>query len=101
MKNTSAHWVDTFNKLGVPCGPIYSIDQTFADEQVKHLGIAKDVRTQKQKTITLVGQPVSLSRTPSKLVAPPPGLGQHTNAVLKEFGFTAKQIAALRQANAV
>ena len=65
VKNTSAYWVDAFNKAGVPCGPIYSIDQTFADPQVKHLGIAKDVRTQSQKTIRLVGQPVRLSRTPS------------------------------------
>ena len=41
------------NKAGVPCGPIYSIDQVFADPQVKHLGIAQDVRTQEQKTIHL------------------------------------------------
>src|SRR5689334_5636461 len=39
VKNTSAHWVDAFNTTGVPCGPIYSIDQAFADPQVKHLGI--------------------------------------------------------------
>jgi crotonobetainyl-CoA:carnitine CoA-transferase CaiB-like acyl-CoA transferase len=51
--------------------------------------------------MTLVGQPVSLSRTPSRLAAPPPGLGEHTDAVLKEFGFSATEIAALRQANAV
>jgi formyl-CoA transferase len=44
---------------------------------------------------------MSLSRTPSQLVAAPPGLGEHTNAVLKEFGFTAKQITELRKANAI
>ncbi len=49
----------------------------------------------------MAGQPVSLSRTPSKLVAPPPDLGEHTDAVLKEFGFKAKEIAALRKANAI
>jgi crotonobetainyl-CoA:carnitine CoA-transferase CaiB-like acyl-CoA transferase len=49
----------------------------------------------------LVGQPVSLSRTPSQLAAQPPGLGEHTDAVLREFGFSAKEIAALRQANAI
>ena len=87
VKNTSAHWVEAFNKTGVPCGPIYTIDQTFADEQVKHLGIAKDIRTQNQKTIRLVGQPVSLSRTPSGIVAPPPLLGEHTDEILAEFGF--------------
>ena len=46
-------------------------------------------------------QPVSLSRTPSKFAARPPELGEHTDAVLKEFGFSAKEISALRKANAV
>ncbi len=41
---TSAEWIDIFNKVGVPCGPIYSIDQVFADEQVKHLGIAQSAK---------------------------------------------------------
>jgi formyl-CoA transferase len=94
-------WVERFNEAGVPCGPIYSIDQTFADPQVKHVGIAQPVKTKDKTPMTLVGQPFSLSRTPSKLVALPPGRGQHTAAVLKEFGFTVKQIAALRQADAI
>jgi formyl-CoA transferase len=100
-RRTSAEWVERFNKAGVPCGPIYSIDQMFADPQVKHVGIAQPVKTKAKVPLTLVGQPVSLSRTPSKLVVPPPGCGQHTEAVLKEFGFTARQIAALRQADAI
>jgi len=100
-KRPSADWVERFNKAGVPSGPIYSIDQMFADAQVRHVGMAQQVKTKDKQALTLVGQPVSLSRTPSKLVAPPPGLGQHTDAVLKEFGFSAKAIAALRQANAI
>src|SRR5258707_8237149 len=100
-KRPSAEWVERFNKAGVPSGPIYSIDQMFADAQVRHVGMARPVKTKNGQALTLVGQPVSLSRTPSKLVAPPPGLGQHTDAVLKEFGFSAKQIATLRQANAI
>ena len=98
VTRTSAEWVDRFNEIGVPCGPIYSIDQVFADPQVKHIGMAQPVKNSK---LTLVGQGVRLSRTPSKLVAPPPALGQHTNEVLKEFGYSAKQIAALRKANAI
>ncbi len=98
---TSAEWVERFNNAGVPCGPIYAIDQVFADPQVQHLGIAQSV-TKKDKTkMRLVGQPVTLSRTPSRLAARPPELGEHTDAVLKEFGFSAREIAALHKAKAV
>jgi crotonobetainyl-CoA:carnitine CoA-transferase CaiB-like acyl-CoA transferase len=103
-KRTSAEWVEILNKAGVPSGPIFTIDQAFADPQVKHLGIAQTVRTGRKsnrKPLTLVGQPVALSRTPSRLVAPPPELGEHTNQVLKEFGFSAREIAALRKAQAI
>ncbi len=101
LKNrSSAEWVERLNKAGVPSGPIYSIDQVFADPQVRHLGIAQSVAGTKPP-LRLVGQPISMSRTPSRLVARPPKLGEHTDAVLKEFGFSARQIAALHKANAV
>ena len=100
VKRTSAEWIERLNEAGVPCGPIYSIDQTFADPQVEHLGIGQPVR-KNGKTMQLVGQPMALSRTPSRLVAWPPEMGEHTEAVLKEFGFKAKEIAALRRANAI
>ena len=90
-----------FNKAGVPCGPIYSIDQVFADPQVKHLGIAQNVKKKDKSTLNVVGQPFIMSRTKSKIAAPPPDLGQHTNEVLKEFGFKPKEIAALHKANAL
>jgi crotonobetainyl-CoA:carnitine CoA-transferase CaiB-like acyl-CoA transferase len=101
LTKTSAEWIDIFNKGGVPAGPIYTIDQTFADEQVKHLGIATDATKPNGETQTFVGQPFKLSRTPSKIVATPPGQGQHTDEVLKEFGFADNEIAALHQAKAV
>ena len=72
----------------------------FADPQVQHLGIAQPVR-KNGKTMKLVAQPMALSRTPSKLKTWPPDLGQHTDAVLKEFGFKAGEIASLRKANAI
>jgi crotonobetainyl-CoA:carnitine CoA-transferase CaiB-like acyl-CoA transferase len=98
---TSNEWVEIMNEAGVPCGPIYNIDQMFADPQVKHLGIAQSVTKKDKSKMYLVGQGVTLSRTPSKLVARPPELGEHTDSVLKEFGFSKRDIAALHKAQAV
>ena len=98
---TSNEWVEIMNEAGVPCGPIYNIDQMFADPQVKHLGIAQSVTKRDKSKMYLVGQGVTLSRTPSKLVARPPELGEHTDSVLKEFGFSKRDIAALHKAQAV
>ena len=96
-KKSTHTWVREFNAAGVPCGPIYSIDQMFEDAQVEHLGIAQDVPNAENRHIRLVGQPVTLSRTPSKMAARPPEFGEQTDEVLAEFGFTADEIGALRR----
>jgi crotonobetainyl-CoA:carnitine CoA-transferase CaiB-like acyl-CoA transferase len=98
---SSADWVERLNDAGVPCGPIYSIDQVFSDPQVEHLGIAQPFAKPDGETLTVVGQPVTLSRTPSRIAAAPPEIGEHTDQVLKEFGYSDGEIAALRQSNAV
>src|ERR1700759_3543294 len=100
MKSTE-YWFDEFNKAGVPCGPIYAIDQIFDDPQVKHLGMAQDVPNAENRHIRLVGQPFKLSRTPSKMVAPPPEFGEQTEEVLAEFGFSTDEIAELRRGKVV
>jgi len=100
-KKSTDTWVKELNDAGVPCGPIYSIDQMFDDAQVKHLGIAQDVPNAENRHIRLVGQPVKLSRTPSKMVAPPPEFGEQTEEVMAEFGFSASEIAELRKAKVV
>jgi len=96
-QRSSDHWVTAFNEAGVPCGPIYSIDEVFEDKQVKHLGLAQNVPNAENRPIRLVAQPFSLSRTPSRLVAPPPDLGEQTDEVLAEFGFSQEEIAALKR----
>jgi crotonobetainyl-CoA:carnitine CoA-transferase CaiB-like acyl-CoA transferase len=98
---TSAEWIARLNAAGVPCGPINSIDQVFADPQVKHLGIAQRIEGQGEQGMTVVGQPVILSRTPSQARRPPPERGEHTDELLKEFGYSADEIASLRRANAI
>jgi crotonobetainyl-CoA:carnitine CoA-transferase CaiB-like acyl-CoA transferase len=98
---SSADWVEALNEAGVPCGPIYSIDQVFSDPQVEHLGIAQSVAKPNGETLNVVGQPVVLSRTPSRIASAPPEIGEHTDEVLKEFGYSDGEVAALRQANAI
>src|SRR5450432_1620039 len=96
-KKSTDTWVRELNAAGVPCGPIYAIDQMFEDDQVKHLGIAQDVPNEENRHIRLVGQPVTLSRTPSKMAARPPEFGEQTDEVLAEFGFTPDEIGTLRR----
>ncbi len=97
----SADWIERFNKAGVPAGPIYSIDQVFADPQVKHLGIAQPVEHPALGQIELVGQAVTLSRTPSRLQTASPDPGEHTAAILKELGYSEGDIARLRERHIV
>jgi crotonobetainyl-CoA:carnitine CoA-transferase CaiB-like acyl-CoA transferase len=93
---TSADWIDRLNAAGVPCGPIYNIDQVFADPQVRHLGIARAIDTPEHGHQELVGQAVDLSRTPWALRTSAPEKGEHTDAVLTALGYDAAAIASLR-----
>jgi formyl-CoA transferase len=100
-KRSTEEWVNDLNAAGVPCGPIYSVDQMFADEQVKHLGLAQEVPNDQNRKITLVGQPFTLSRTPSRMAARPPEVGEQTEELLSEFGFSADEISSLKAAKVV
>jgi formyl-CoA transferase len=93
----SAEWIDRFNQAGVPAGPIYSIDQVFADPQVQHLGIAQPVEHATLGRLDLVGQAVNLSRTPSSLRTASPEQGEHSEAILRELGYSDGDIAGLRE----
>ena len=100
--NTSKHWIAALNKADVPCGPINSIDMTFAEPQVQHLGIARAIKHPKLGDIRVVGNPINLTASPQpRKLKPTPDLGQHTNAVLKSLGIGAKKIKELRARGAI
>jgi crotonobetainyl-CoA:carnitine CoA-transferase CaiB-like acyl-CoA transferase len=98
---TSDEWLERLAAAGVPAGPIYKMDEVFDDPQVQHLGIAQPVPHGERGEIRLVGQPVTLSRTPAVLETPLPAKGEHSDAVLEEIGYSAADIARLRAAGAV
>lgn len=92
---SSADWIDVLNAAGVPCGPINSIDQTFADPQVRHLDMARRVEDD-GPDLTLVGQPIQMGDLDPALrhrIAPK---GEHTDDILAGLGYDADRIAALR-----
>ena len=92
----SEHLIDVLNAAGVPCGPIYSVDQVFQDPQVKHLGMAQPVHHPELGDVELVGQPFTLSRHNSKLRTATPSRGQDTAEVLGELGLTNDEITDLQ-----
>ena len=93
---TSAEWIAILNKGGVPCGPIYRMDEVFADPQVKHMQIAAEVAHRKLGTLRLINQPVTLSRTPARLVAATPERGEHTEEILREAGYGDAEISEFK-----
>jgi formyl-CoA transferase len=92
----SAHWVELFEEAGVPCGPIYNIDQVFADPQVQHLDIAKPMQTRQLGTFKVVGSAINLTGVPKEIRKPTAAAGEHTDEVLQSVGYSAKEIEQLR-----
>jgi formyl-CoA transferase len=93
---TSREWIDLLTEKGVPCGEIYKINEVFADPQVMHLGIAQEAQTVPFGATRLVGQPIDMTRTPSRIVQPPPERGEHSQEILAELGYDEDSLDDLR-----
>ena len=93
----SAHWIELFEEAGIPCGPIYSIDQMFEDPQVKHLGMATPMHHPTLGTEYVIASAINISDYPRTVRTATPDAGAHTDEVLAGIGYSPADLADLRQ----
>lgn len=99
-RRSSKHWLEGLEPQGVPCSPINTLDQVFADPQVKARGMVTEMHHAQAgpEPIKLIANPIKLSETPVEYKYAPPTLGQHTEEVLDELlGLSAGEVADLRE----
>ncbi|MBW2221467.1 MAG: CoA transferase, partial [Deltaproteobacteria bacterium] len=90
-------WLKILTDAGIPCGPIYTVDKIFADPQVLHREMVKELDHPKAGKVKVTGIPIKLSDTPGEVETAPPVLGQHTQEVLTELGYNDKDLEKLKQ----
>jgi formyl-CoA transferase/CoA:oxalate CoA-transferase len=96
-----AEWTDLLNAAGVPAGPVNTVPAALAQPQVAARDMVVEVEHPVAGTLKMLGSPLKLSAQPASIRRPPPVLGEHTDEVLAEAGYTPAQIAELRQAGVV
>jgi formyl-CoA transferase len=89
-------WLRRLIAKDVPAAPINTLDEVFADPQVKTYGFPIEVEHPKMGKMKLVGNAVDMSRTPPAIDRPPPVLGEHTDEILNSLGYDAAALASLR-----
>lgn len=95
---TRLEWTTALVELGLPAGPIYDLADVFADPQVRHLRLAETIDHPTLGALRQLADPVRLDTFEGRSVRmPPPVLGQHSEAVLRDYGIAADRIAALRR----
>ncbi len=101
LKRATAQWTAILDGVGVPCGPILTVAEVFDDPQVRHRKMLQELRHPTAGVIKQTGLPVKFSETPGRIRSAPPTLGQHTDAILKDLGYAAEEIAHLRHAGVI
>jgi crotonobetainyl-CoA:carnitine CoA-transferase CaiB-like acyl-CoA transferase len=93
---TTAEWVEALNQAGVPCGPVYRMDEVFADPQVRHLEMTEPVQHPALGRLDILRNAVRMTDGPATVRAPSPDPGDHTDEVLAGLGYPETEIARLR-----
>ncbi|GFS12917.1 succinate--hydroxymethylglutarate CoA-transferase-like [Elysia marginata] len=97
-----SHWLASFEKSGIPHGPINNMEQVFSDPQVLHNGLLQTIPHPTLGEVKVVGPAVRYSGTPTVSPEAPPLLGQHTDQVLSQLlGYSPAQVAHLRDSKVI
>ena len=91
------HWCDVFARLDICWGPVRNLDEALSDPLFKEREMVVELTDPKGGTRQFLGTPVKLSKTPGSVRTLPPGYGENTTAVLREYGYTDDEIAAFEQ----
>jgi crotonobetainyl-CoA:carnitine CoA-transferase CaiB-like acyl-CoA transferase len=94
---TTAEWIEALNRAGVPCGPVYRMDEVFADPQVEHLAMTEPVQHPALGRLDILRNAVRMTGAQATVRAPSPDVGDHTAEVLAELGYPPTQIDRLRE----
>jgi formyl-CoA transferase len=94
-------WLRRLQEKDVPAAPLNTLDEVFQDPQVKTYGFPNEVEHPKMGKVKMVGNAVDLSRTPPRIAAAPPMLGEHTEEMLTSLGYDASAIASLRSSGVI
>ena len=101
LSRTTREWLDLLGAHDVWCAPVHSYSAMVSDPQVVHNGIITEVDHPVAGRLRVTGIPIRLSDSPGSIRRPAPGPGEHTDEVLEESGWSAEEIAALRQQGAL
>ncbi len=94
---TMQEWLDILEDAGIPCGPIYTVDQIFSDPQVLARNMLVEVDHPKCGPVKVTGSPIKLSETPADVRTSPPMLGQHNEEILQDLGFDSSDIEKIKE----
>jgi CoA:oxalate CoA-transferase len=94
--HTSAYWVETLNAAGVPSGPVHAVADVVTDPQIQAQNMVMEVEQPGYGPVRMLGFPMKFAGTPCSIRRPAPDLGQHSDEVLAELGFTVDQCRTFR-----
>ncbi len=95
-QNTTAHWVEVLNAKGIPSGDVLSLEAALTSDQANHRQVIREVEQPGIGPVKLFNLTARFSKTPAEIEAPPPGLSEHTAAILAELGYNSGQVKELK-----